>query len=96
MKQYLNLEQSNKLIELGYTLPKSISKLYYDDEGRVEDIEYSYSIGELLSFLPIISIDHKATGYIIFVCYSNSLELITDIELIDALFVACVKLKNKK
>lgn len=96
MKQYLTLEQSAYLVELGYDLPKSVSKLYYDDEGRVEDIEHSYSIGELISFLTILSIDFKDNNYIIFMRFPNALKFIINETLIDALYDACVIFKTKQ
>ena len=96
MKQYLTLEQSAYLVEIGYALPKSVSKLYYDDEGRVEDIEHSYSIGELISLLPIISIDYKDNNFAVFVKFPNTLKFIINETLIDALYNACVILKTKQ
>lgn len=56
MKMYLNVEQTAKLIELGFEKPKSIiSAMAYKEDFVSEpclDCERAYSIGELLSFLP--------------------------------------------
>jgi hypothetical protein len=68
MKQYLNSEQTAKLIELGFEKPKSISGYYqrgpyeYDAENNTKMVVYddtqypiyAYSIGELIEMLPPI------------------------------------------
>lgn len=47
MKQYLDQQQTTKLIELVFEKPKNIV------EGELySDTYFAYSIGELLSFLP--------------------------------------------
>lgn len=48
MKQYTNESQTAKLIELGFEKPKT--KLPF--EVANDELGYTYSIGELLSFLP--------------------------------------------
>lgn len=67
MKQYLDEQQTAKLIELGFNKPKSISgycqrgPYEYDAETNTKIIVYddtqypiyNYSIGELLLFLPL-------------------------------------------
>lgn len=52
MKQYLNSEQTAKLIELGFEKPKTIVDKYYDFDAEDYKEVNHYSIGELLSFLP--------------------------------------------
>lgn len=50
MKQFTSREQTNRLIRLGFPLPESISVCAIID--CLPRIEYDYSIGELISFLP--------------------------------------------
>lgn len=51
MKQYLDPVQTSTLIELGFPQPKSVSKLTLDmDMDTIPS--FSYSIGELIEFLP--------------------------------------------
>lgn len=61
MKQYLNSDQTAKLIELGFERPKSIVSVsltqgdMVDMQGRYDtELEYerAYSIGELVEMLP--------------------------------------------
>lgn len=57
MKQYLNSEQTAKLIELGFEKPKgwnaeNISSRFIMAVDVDGDNEFNYSIGELISFLP--------------------------------------------
>ena len=51
MRQYTSLEQTAKLIELGFEKPKSIEKVTYTEQYGC-GFEAAYSIGELLSILP--------------------------------------------
>ena len=53
MRQYTNKDQTQHLIELGFSRPESISEVnYYDEAYTTEtEFEYDYSIGKLLSFL---------------------------------------------
>ena len=53
MRQHTTKEQTFHLIELGFPRPDSISEVnYFDDAYTTEtELEYDYSIGELLSFL---------------------------------------------
>ena len=97
MKQYLDKDQTAKLIELGFPKPKGwgnkgisngMSIALYKD-GR-ED--FNYSIGELIEFL-----EHR-----IYRIENNMQWLVegarvygADKELINALFEACVTLKEK-
>lgn len=56
MKQYLDSEQTERLLELGFPGPTSVS--YLDEnivlDGETPFAEYNYSIGELLSFFPSV------------------------------------------
>ena len=57
MKQYTDKDQTAKLIELGFPVPKSIIDTRHViglEDGRYKiDFENAYSIGELIGFLPI-------------------------------------------
>ena len=106
MKQYLDKDQTAKLIELGFPKPqgwgnKDISNgmsiaLYKD--GR-ED--FNYSIGELIKFLPSVInwtprvimgnvIEYSFTTEGSELYYCNQ-----NNELIDNLFDMCIKLKEE-
>lgn len=98
MKQYLNSEQTAKLIELG--LEKPSPKWVKDENGdyRVKTNDADYDIGELLSFLPTriyigsIYIDYNGLWR---VGYENTVLHQSEFELIDALYFMCVKLKEE-
>lgn len=92
MKQYTTVEQTTKLIELGFMEPV----------GSWETSDNVYSIGELLSFLPltiqwtprvirgnIIEYSFCTEGSELYYCNVHN-------ELIDNLFDMCVKLKKNK
>ena len=104
MKQFTNKEQTQYLIELGFPRPESISEVnYYDEAYTTEtEFEYDYSIGELIEFLPK-KVNIKGGLEIVFengewlVMYGHDPfdNYYKRIELIDALFDYCVKLKNE-
>lgn len=106
MKQYLTPEQTAKLIELGFTQPKT--KLPF--EVANDELGYTYSIGELIEMLPedIEDKDNRSVWYFrnitgISVYYSREERMYwTDLyisclneELIDNLYDMCVKLKEE-
>lgn len=102
MKQYLDQQQTTKLIELGFEKPKNIV------EGELySDTYFAYSIGELLSFLPeniakenempstlnISLLDGEwCVEYADFLGADFSFR---SVELIDAIFDMLTKLKEK-
>lgn len=98
MKQYLNSDQTAKLIEMGFEKPKSIE--VYRDGHCVPFVEqrWDYSVGELLSFLPTrtysgsIYIDYNGLWR---VGYENTVRHQSEFELIDALYFMCVRLKEE-
>ena len=101
MKQYTNKEQTQHLIELGFSRPDTISEVnYYDEAYTTEtEFEYAYSIGELMEFLPkkewaiYAPIEHVERFYEVSV---DELEKgHYRVELIDALYDACVELKTE-
>lgn len=103
MKLYTDEIQTAELIELGFEKPRYATMFWRDNK---EVTEINYNLGELLSFLPK-EIDYngfKSTLYIFVnqgawvVEYSDFLgELYSTyrIELIDAIFDVCVKLKEE-
>lgn len=105
MKQYTTPEQTAKLIELGFERPKSISNIAMVAINNLTKIDYeierNYSIGELLSFLPlmiqwtpriirgnVIEYSFETEGSELYYCNQNN-------ELIDNLFDMCKKFKEE-
>lgn len=109
MKQYLDEQQTAKLIELGFEKPKSIiyASAYQEEEGADPDVEYeyAYSIGELLSFIPdkieseeddfVATFQMTAGWEIYYTTYSDIFYYFNNVELVDALFDMVVKLKEE-
>lgn len=120
MKQYLDKDQTAKLIELGFPKPTrtiivdgfpttdmlSRYASYKDDFGFVVCYE-GYSIGELIEFLPtsfskkdkyfhLDIFPARSCWFILYATY-NKEEYHRNFkrELIDALFCACVTLKEE-
>ena len=110
MKQYTTPDQTAKLIELGFEKPKNAQYVQrakarnlhspFIEFGEPE-FEGSYSIGELLSFLPltiqwtprviignIIEYSFETEGSELYYCNANN-------ELIDNLFDMCILLKEE-
>ena len=101
MKQYLDQQQTVKLIELGFEQPSSIASVepIYGMGGI--SVAKAYTIGELLSFLPefvnwtprvirgnVIEYSFETEGSELYYCNSHN-------ELIDNLFDMCIKLKEE-
>lgn len=97
MKLYTDKIQTAKLIGLGFERPKS-----YTNEASFLGCGYTYSIGELLSFLPltiqwtprvirgnVIEYSFETEGSELYYCNAHN-------ELIDNLFDMCVKLKEEE
>lgn len=107
MKQYLDEQQTAKLIELGFENPSSIASVepIYGMGGI--SVAKAYTIGELLSFLPpiipqeygyYINITHDSVSWVIdYKQYGDTQYkyIVSDVELIDGLFDLCVKLKEE-
>ena len=85
MKFHTTDEQTDKLIELGYTFPKGYP---FEPHRRP-----AYSIGELIALLPPVEISDLAEEYRVTVDGEPPKEYI-ERELIDALWKACVEYKN--
>ena len=108
MKQYTSKDQTAKLIELGFPKPKFSFPIednehpdYVDEDGNSYSLVESYSIGDLIEFLPItinctprvimgnvIEYSFTTEGSELYYCNQNN-------ELIDNLFDMCVKLKEE-
>lgn len=110
MKQYLNSNQTAKLIELGFEKPKSIIDAWaHETDIDMEYVyEYAYSIGELIELLPrkifnYYDISILSTPQYWEVLYGMigdgdmwSVEYtIYRVELIDALYDMVIKLKEE-
>ena len=109
MKQYTNKDQTAKLIELGFPKPKfsfPIEDNEYPDYVDEDDIPWSivesYSIGELIEFLPRwikprggLEIVAESDGWLVMHGHDPFDPQCTKPELIDTLFEYCVKLKEE-
>lgn len=104
MKQYLDSVQNAILIDLGFPSPKSVSKLTLDiDMDTIPT--FSYSIGELIGFLPpniydededvVASLQITSGWEVYYTTYSDIFYYVNNKELIDALFDMCIILKKK-
>ena len=113
MKQYTSKDQTAKLIELSFPKPKFSFPIednehpdYVDEEGNSYSLVESYSVGELIEFLPK-RIDSGLIDFFFgrmewFIRYEDrhnmpplTLKQWLSRELIDALFCACVTLKEE-
>lgn len=113
MKQYTDKDQTAKLIELGFPRPRFNFPMednkhpdYVDEDGILWSLAESYSIGELIEFLPTsfskkdkyfhLDIFPARSGWFILYATYNKEEYHRNFkrELIDALFCACVTLKE--
>lgn len=106
MKQYLDKDQTAKLIELGFPKPQSIESIDTEFDSAFDEhtiYNMRYSIGELIEFLPkeitdeydeVTSLEFSTTE----VYYTNLRVMFyykNSAELIDALFNMCVTLKEE-
>lgn len=97
MRQYTTPEQTAKLIELGFELPKGLADA---EPSSGKWVREAYSIGELIEMLPTIidyftlwiGRDERSNQW--FVKY-HPRTLVVDEELVDALYDMCVKLKEE-
>ena len=102
MKQYLNAEQTAKLIKLGFEKPR----LLYFGNKTIGD--YAYTIGELIEMLPRV-VEDEDSEYATISIYHDTMSWVIDyqspercfyatsaIELIDALYEMVVKLKEEE
>ena len=104
MKQYLDAVQTANLVDLGFPSPQSVSKLTLDiDMDTIPS--FSYSVGELISFIPGAIYDEDEDleaslqmthGWeVYYPTYSDIFYYVKNDELIDCLFDMCVRLKKK-
>ena len=89
MKQYLDKDQTAKLIELGFPKPKPS---FYQNGATWIQCDGNYSIGELIEFLEhrIYRIENDMQWLV-----DGARVYGADEELINALFEACVTLKEE-
>lgn len=106
MKQFTTTEQTAKLIELGFEKPKTCLGVGTKEEAGDLELGYicAYSIGELIEMLEevasvVISYSYQKRGYYVRVIIpkreGGGMYRISQIELIDALYDMCVKLKEE-
>lgn len=100
MKQYTTPEQTAKLIELGFEKPKTVvERKDYGVFFPIEEVR-RYAIGELISFLPDDGVSNKRLEFDCFhwIVDWDSFDKIHQtmrVELVDALYDMCVKLKEE-
>ena len=107
MKQFTSIEQTAKLIKLGFEKPSSIASVepIHGDGGI--SVAKAYPIGELLSFLPksikvnncyfTLTISAEFDNWLVEyvdIAYGSQ-AYVRDVELIDALFTEIVILKEE-
>ena len=103
MKQYTSKDQTAKLIELGFPEP---SPKYIHIGGVSYDSNHNYSIGELIEFLcphfqttnyklTLQKVQELSWNLEVEDVNYNDLDYQTKQELVDALFCACVTLKEE-
>ena len=105
MKQYTSKEQTAKLIELGFPKPKSVineHKVLESNPYAPIEFEYTYSIGELIEFIPRwiklrggLEIVAESDGWLVMHGHDPFDPQCTKTELIDALYEYCVTLKEE-
>lgn len=102
MRQFTTLEQTAKLIELGFEKPKGLTDA---EPSSGKWVRPAYSIGELILILPS-HIKHGDRGFISYlsiapyvqgwkVAYTH-IYIMLDSELIDALYYMIVELKKEE
>ena len=107
MKQYLDQQQTAKLIELGFEKPKTIVDKYYDFDAEDYKEVNHYSIGELIEMLPDV-VESEDGEYATLQMYFDLFNWVIEytgvekteyatsaIELIDALYVMVLRLKEE-
>lgn len=104
MKQYTDKDQTAKLIELGFPKPQHALPIRQEGQDLIHGLRYC--IGELIEFLPTsfskkdkyfhLDIFPARSGWFILYATYNREESHRNFkrELIDALFCACVTLKE--
>lgn len=104
MKQYTNESQTAKLIELGFTQPKT--KLPF--EVANDELGFAYSIGELIEMLPNV-VESEDSEYATLQMYFDVFNWVIEytgveetqyatsaVELFDALYDMILKIKEEK
>lgn len=95
MKQYLDKDQTAKLIDLGFPKP---NPSFYQNGATWIQCDGNYSIGELIEFLESntdINIWYDGKSHYWYVDYGLR-RIGIDNNLVDALYFACVTLKKEE
>jgi len=101
MKQYLDQQQTAKLIELGFEKPKGLADA---EPSSGKWVREAYSIGELIEMLEevasvVISYSYQKNSYYVRVIIpkriGGGMYRISQTELVDALYDMIVKLKEE-
>lgn len=97
MKQYLDKDQTAKLMELGFPRPKHSSSVEeFDGKGWAGHVRvtFDYSIGELIEFIHrwMIEIGSDIDWYVKTIFTDG---IFVSEELIDALYEACKNLRER-
>lgn len=105
MKQYLDKDQTAKLMELGFPKPKHSSSVEeFEGKGWAGHVRvtFNYSVGELIEFIPRwikprggLEIVAESDGWLVMHGHDPFDPQCTKTELIDALYEYCVTLKEE-
>jgi hypothetical protein len=105
MKQFLDKDQTAKLMELGFPKPQYALPIRQEEQGLIHGLRYC--TGELIEFLPktiewkevvysrVIDVECVAYYSWDYEVYFGSNLIFEEKELIDSLFKACVTLKEE-
>ena len=97
MRQFTTPEQTAKLVELGFEKPRCATMFWRDNK---EVTEINYTIGELISFLLDDGVSDRRLefdGFHWIVDWDSfdKIHQTMHVELVDALYDMCVKLKEE-
>lgn len=92
MKQFTSIDQTAKLIELGFEKPKSSHRYWRGNELVINN---NYSIGELIEILGVHLSSIYYIGMELWVVNAEELERRSE-ELIDALYDMILKLRERE
>ena len=96
MKQYLNSDQTAKLIELGFEKPRALVDKYYDFDAEDYAEVKAYSIGELIELVNQIG-DYELRIFRDDTVWSITTDFYGEAnkELIDAIYCMLIRLKEE-
>lgn len=100
MKQYLDKDQTAKLMELGFPKPKHALPIRQEGQALIHALRYTTE--ELIEFLPRwikprggLEIVAESDGWLVMHGHDPFDPYCKKVELIDALFEYCVKIKEE-